>query len=398
MHKDEKGKWQPNYVIKSPRECESIIVYPKDLKYRVLMIYKEKRKLKGTAVLKYIEEGERKAFHRRPTCASRGELWYGLGVWEKPDLIWSDAYNDRYAIYDAQRTWTDKRFFNINLKNKADFILYHAYLNSTIIPLIIEIDGITNLGEGAVYTNVYQLKRLLVPFSVDRKLYRNLVELLKHLTKRKVSSIFEEIGVDSPEKISLNKVKSDRRELDKIVMGEILGLTDEEQIEVYRAIIDLVKSRIEKARSVGAKRKTKEGIDIDLLTKTVMDNIGDETFGKFYKEKILSQKNLAARTIPQPVEEVITIKGIFGWSLKVGKKHIDCDSEEEAKYLKILAQAGLEKIKIPKDQKYLKKILPELESMKKKMDNVINDYLSSILDHKLREKLLHYIWQEIMKY
>ena len=56
-------------------------------------------------------------------------------------------------------------------------------------------------------------------------------------------------SVNSPEEVSLDKVKSDRRELDKIVMGEILGLSDGDQLEIYRAVIDLVKSRIEKANS-----------------------------------------------------------------------------------------------------------------------------------------------------
>ncbi|MCD6536826.1 MAG: restriction endonuclease subunit M, partial [Thaumarchaeota archaeon] len=39
--------WIPNYVVKSPRECRSIIVDPKHLKYRVLMIHKDKEELKG---------------------------------------------------------------------------------------------------------------------------------------------------------------------------------------------------------------------------------------------------------------------------------------------------------------------------------------------------------------
>jgi len=77
MHQ-ERGRWVPNYVIKSPRECRSIVVKPEDLKYRVLMIHKDKKDLKGTNVLKYIEAGERKGYHTRPTCASR-ERWYDLG-------------------------------------------------------------------------------------------------------------------------------------------------------------------------------------------------------------------------------------------------------------------------------------------------------------------------------
>jgi len=40
----------------------------------------------------------------------------------------------------------------------------------------------------------------------------------------------------------------DRRELDKIVF-EVLGLTKEEQLEVYRAVLELVKNRLLKAKS-----------------------------------------------------------------------------------------------------------------------------------------------------
>jgi len=79
--------------------------------------------------------------------------------------------------------------------------------------------------------------------------------------------------------VSLGKAKPDRRAPDRIVMGEILGLTDDEQLEVYRAVVDLVKSRIEKAKSVGDRKKTKEGIDIDAFVETVLRDIGDVTLG-----------------------------------------------------------------------------------------------------------------------
>ena len=58
-------------------------------------------------------------------------------------------------------------------------------------------------------------------------------------------------------------------------MGEILGLTDEEQLEVYRAVIDLVKFRIEKAKSVKS-NKTIEGIDVDALKNAVIERIKRE--------------------------------------------------------------------------------------------------------------------------
>jgi hypothetical protein len=39
-----------------------------------------------------------------------------------------------------------------------------------------------------------------------------------------------------------------RRELDKIIF-EVLSLTEEEQLEVYRAVLELVKNRLIKTKS-----------------------------------------------------------------------------------------------------------------------------------------------------
>jgi len=39
------------------------------------------------------------------------------------------------------------------------------------------------------------------------------------------------------------------KELDKVIF-EALGLTEEEQLEVYRAVVELVKNRLVKAGSV----------------------------------------------------------------------------------------------------------------------------------------------------
>lgn len=49
--------------------------------------------------------------------------------------------------------------------------------------------------------------------------------------------------------MSLDKVLSDCRELDKIVF-EALGLTEEEQLEVCKAVVELIKDRLVKAKSV----------------------------------------------------------------------------------------------------------------------------------------------------
>jgi len=394
MHKDEKGNWVPNYVIKSPKECKSIVVTPEDLKYRVLMIHKDKKDLKGKRVLDYIHWGERKGFHKRPTCASR-QRWYDLGMWNKPDLIWADAYNIRYGVYNTQGNWGDKRFFYITLKSKRFSPLADGYLNCSIIPLLIEIDGIVNLGEGAVYTNVYWLKTLKFPLR-DIKSPEKIRNAVEKLTKRSISSIFSEIGACSFKEVSLDKVKPDRRELDKIIMGDILGLTDEEQLAVYRGVVDLVKSRIEKAKSMGKRKKTKEGIDIELLVKSVLMRIGEGTLGKFYNEKILSQ-SCYEKNLPEMEGEIIVEKDLFKWRLSGDNTYIECQSEVQANYLKNFVGTGLSTVKIPKDKKYLSHILPELERIRRNIDVIIEEDVLSIISPKTQNQVLHPLWQEIMK-
>jgi type I restriction enzyme M protein len=395
MHQDDKGNWVPNYVIKSPRECKSIVVKPEDLKYRVLMIHKDKKNLKGSNVLKYIQEGEGKGYHLRPTCASR-ERWYDLGKGDFALMLWiKDAFIN-HAVYIAEGIYSDCRFYEASSSEQA---CVGATLNSTIGMLFAELAGRTTLGLGARDIMTYEAANIKVLGTdcLTRIQQTELGEAFDRLSNRPISPILSELGASCPEEVSLDKVKPDRRELDKIVMCEILGLTDEEQLEVYRAVVDLVKSRIEKAKSFGKRRKTKEGINIDLLVKTVMDKLGEDTLGNFYREKILTHKPLRTKSLPKVSGEVKLEHELFGWRLSSGREHVDCASDMEARYLKVWLEAGLDSIKMPKDEACLGEIVPKLESLKQKTDEVFEDYLGSILDPRLRQRLLHQLWQEVMK-
>ena len=63
--------------------------------------------------------------------------------------------------------------------------------------------------------------------------------------------IFQELGINPKQPIRSQKPNPlpDRKALDDIVF-DILGLTPEERNEVYWAVCELVKNRLEKARSV----------------------------------------------------------------------------------------------------------------------------------------------------
>ena len=120
------------------------------------------------------------------------------------------------------------------------------------------------------------------------------------------------------------------------------------------------------------------------------------TLGDFYREKILSQKELVDRQLPASAGKIEIKEDLFGCKLFFGKKEfLECRSEEEARYLKVWMESGVREISVPKDEEYLKVIVPELETLKKKIDQVIHDYTFGILNRKVRERIRREVYEEI---
>ncbi|MCI0495600.1 hypothetical protein L0Z72_11415, partial [candidate division KSB1 bacterium] len=273
MQQDRNGKWIPNYIIKNPRECKSISITKDSFDYRVLMIHKSKKELKRTKVLNYIEQGESRGFDKRPTCAGR-EPWYDLGIQEPADGIWFKAFNDRFlAPQNLERIFSSDRFYGIYLKNKLLKKQLFLYLNSSLPVLFVELFGRVNLGEGALDNMTYEAAAM--PVLDVRIVEVQSGRFFKNFLTRPIGTIFEELGAYSKEEVNLEKVKTDRREIDKMIMGDILGLTEAEQVEVYQAVIDLVRSRLDKANSFGNKKKSKAGYQLDEVRGKIVNIIKD---------------------------------------------------------------------------------------------------------------------------
>ncbi|MBA2123978.1 hypothetical protein B9J78_03455 [bacterium Unc6] len=130
-----------------------------------------------------------------------------------------------------------------------------------------------------------------------------------------------------------------------------------------------------------------------------MANKEIKIIGEFYKVKVLTlpKKSLVKRELPNNSGEIKIDRDLFGWKLYSGKDFIECRSEEEARYLKVFLDAGLREIRIPKDDEYLKNILPELEKLKARTDKIINSYLETVLDRKIRARVRHEVYMEITK-
>jgi hypothetical protein len=245
-------------VIKSPRECKSIIVNPKDLKYKVFMCHKSKDELKGTNALKYIEWGEKQKtkdgvlWCNVPSVQGR-KMWYDLGYQKQQNIIllrfrdrrlWTPLIRDAVMVGDTV-------FVGIYSDN-VDTIFMDGYLNTTTFILIAEIHGRINLGDGLLTTYGPDLLTLpIFNINLGKKKRETFKDLFQKMLFRNVRSIFLELGIDpsSPIRSQEPNPLPDRKELDDIIFDEI-GLTEEERKEVYWSVCELVKNRLDKAKSV----------------------------------------------------------------------------------------------------------------------------------------------------
>ena len=185
-------------------------------------------------------------------------------------------HNDRSALaLHASCIIVDHNLFEITY---ADGAVLVASMAATYETMIRELLGRRNLGEGALKTEGVDIVNLLVfnPARFSSAQRDPLLEALDKMAQKPIRSIFEELGFElcrergcrneehpyeyvqadelTAEQIlaQVRKASPDRYELDRVIF-DVLGLTVKERADVYRAVVDLVKSRLLKARST--KRK-----------------------------------------------------------------------------------------------------------------------------------------------
>jgi hypothetical protein len=276
MHKDSIGKMVSNKIIVSPKEIQSAVIDPQDLKKIVLFIAREKKDLKGKNILRYIVKNENNNLNQRSTCKSRGQ-WYSLEKRDPWPLLHPMIHNERQTVaMNKFGVQADHNLFEIKPKRKRDIFPLFCFLLSTSSMLMKEFFGRTNLGEGALKTEGSDINKFLVPKEYDKKTRLLLGKLKKKYHNAPINSIFDDLQTSESSKVLMENILPERRELDQIVMGEMLGLNENEQFEVYKAVVDLVGSRIDRAQSFGKKGKIEEGIDTAAVKKITLKKIQEE--------------------------------------------------------------------------------------------------------------------------
>jgi len=208
-----------------------------------------KQKTSGKFITDYLKYGEKLKINSRPTLKSRNP-WWNLGEnWKPGVLLWSYFFTDRYLVALGNRKiYGNKEFFLIYPVDDKLIEKIFIVLNSTYIVLWIELFGIGNI-PSLIKTRVYEIPA--IPIVLLKGYGEEVKKALRFFKNREIKSIFEELGFDKNKPIREQEPNPlpDRKALDDIVF-DTLGLTEEERKEVYWAVAELVKNRLEKARSV----------------------------------------------------------------------------------------------------------------------------------------------------
>jgi len=232
------------------------------------------RQFPKTFFLKSLREAEAILLEK----TSPGVCLYGVRKEGKsrlvaPALI-ARTFGDRlFVIWNRGRILA-KEFYKV-IPTSDDETIILALLNSMVTLLSLELEGFTNLGSGGLKHSIQTITRIILS---DPKLFSSdyrprLLSAFNRLSSRRVRSIFEELGFTlcktrhcnhpehpyeyvKPENLTLQQVQRaspDRFELDSVVF-DVLGLTNEERLQVYQAVAQLVKDRLLKAKSVSPEK------------------------------------------------------------------------------------------------------------------------------------------------
>ncbi len=201
-----------------------------------------------------------------PSLRNR-DFWYALPEQQPPDFISNRFVGERFVFLQGGDFLVCDVFFVGYLRTPDDRTVISALLNSTSTALVADILARKTYGIGVAYLYGPEISGLLIPHpsSLTPSQRERLLFAFEQMASRKVKSIFEELGFQlcrqrrcehpehpyefvDPQALTLDQVLPDRRALDEVVF-EVLGLTEEEQEEVYRAVVQLVKDRLRKAKS-----------------------------------------------------------------------------------------------------------------------------------------------------
>lgn len=241
-------------LFKGPKDVTAYQMKASDLTNSVFYCTDDKKALKGTNAIRYIEWGEQatvtirqgaragaiiRGFHRIATVANRNP-WYALTAPLETQIFLNKGINDRHFVcLTDEPTACDQQIYQIKPKDDVDPRALGIVLNCTLTAMFAEIIGRCNFGQGVLWLATYEVAQfpVLNPTVLGREERQTIQKSFAGLARRKPLRIADEVQA------------TERLLLDECVMS-FLKLTKGEREGVYEAVLGLVEARLKKAESV----------------------------------------------------------------------------------------------------------------------------------------------------
>ena len=215
-------------TMKSPRPLQSPLVTEDDLDTRMAIIPEG---ADDPEIQQYIEYGEDEGIDSGTTVSAR-DPWYDLSVdAEQAKLFWQKAhYTKHIAYYSEQPFYLDQQFYGIEPHSGIDEKLLAAILNSSYYALMKILYGREMSGR-SIKAAVYEVAKFPVPDpgELDNEEKQQLLEAFDQIKEKDMTdAIYDQFDDPSRERIDG-------------ALFDILGLSEEEQNEVYESVETLTR-------------------------------------------------------------------------------------------------------------------------------------------------------------
>ena len=379
-------------VIKSPKECNEIILKEKDLKYSAFLCHKDKSELKGTKALRYIKWGEaQKTEGGRPwpevMSVSGRKRWYELPK-RSPNLVLLPMVtgSSLRCVLNSCKAQVDHNLFEVVCEDKAVIDALGIYLNSAIAFIQRELIGRANLGDGALKVEGIDWKRILVP---EKGL------LLK--LKKDSGKAFGKICKRGIKGIKTEAKRKDRIAFEKAVLKS-LGLSEELASQILAAVVGLVEERhlLPKLRTWRKKRRVEQ--DFEKLREEVGNEIIPEGVRKFPEGFVKSWSRVKCREISVPAGELKLGESFFDKQEicdAEGQHLMEVSSEEKGKFIVYAKKKDEFVIKVPESIVIIKKAVQNYEiRLKELRKDLYTAFMAKCGDHNKSENLTRQVFEE----
>ena len=242
--------------IESPKELNHITISDSTLKTKLLQIPQDisLNQLKSKKIYEYLEWGVKQNFNKKSGRKNK-KNWFILPkqAYEGGDVILACYMGNSHTIFYNPKNLISHRFFRLKMDEKGDTEAFVLALNSTLCYLTYELFKNPSLGGGVLAVGKPSIKSFLL---ISPKVLEKDIRKFNRFLNRETKSTFNELGIDPSKPIREQEPNplSDRKELDDIIFDE-LGLTGGERREVYWSVCELVKNRLDKAKSLKKSRR-----------------------------------------------------------------------------------------------------------------------------------------------